>query len=161
MVNRTHTPYEYNKKVKHMIVNMSKEKIKKLLPIFIAISENTPIQIRAYHDGVYSNWIDVTDDSFIDISGKFEYRIKPEPKYVPFSYENYPNLINKVITWQTEENDVITENVGILTKISKNGVFCGAKFWNWEDFLLQCKFLKEMDYSGSNRPCGIEVYDNE
>lgn len=60
---------------------MDRNKAKKLLPIIQAHAEGKTIQSRCIK-GDKSLWYDDEDPSFDD---DFEYRIKPEPKYRPFS----------------------------------------------------------------------------
>ena len=60
---------------------MTREEIKKMLPIFVAFTEGKTIQSRCIK-GDTSLWYDDEDPNF---DGDFEYRIKPEPKYRPFA----------------------------------------------------------------------------
>ena len=60
---------------------MTREEAKKFLPIIQAYAEGKIIQSRCIK-GDTSLWYDDEDPSFDD---DFEYRIKPEPKYRPFS----------------------------------------------------------------------------
>ena len=59
---------------------MTREEIKKMLPILVAFAEGKAIESRCVK-GDKSLWYDDEDPSFDD---DFEYRIKPEPKYRPF-----------------------------------------------------------------------------
>ncbi len=59
---------------------MTREEIKKMLPILVAFAEGKAIESR-YVKGDKSLWYDDEDPSFDD---DFEYRIKPEPNYRPF-----------------------------------------------------------------------------
>lgn len=58
---------------------MDREQAKELLPIIQAFAEG---QVIEYRELGYKCWMGVTKPIF-DIE-KFEYRIKPEPKYRPF-----------------------------------------------------------------------------
>lgn len=58
---------------------MNREQAKELLPIIQAFTEGKVIEFRELG---YECWMDATKPTF-DIE-KFEYRIKPEPKYRPF-----------------------------------------------------------------------------
>lgn len=60
---------------------MTREEIKKMLPILVAFAEGKAIESRCVK-GDKSLWYDDEDPSFDD---DFEYRIKPEPKYRPFA----------------------------------------------------------------------------
>ena len=60
--------------------NMNIEQAKELLPIIQAFAEGKVIEFRELG---YECWMDATKPTF-DIE-KFEYRIKPEPKYRPFA----------------------------------------------------------------------------
>ena len=59
---------------------MTREEIKKMLPILVAFVEGKAIESRCVK-GDKSLWYDDEDPSFDD---DFEYRIKPEPNYRPF-----------------------------------------------------------------------------
>ena len=59
---------------------MTREEIKKMLPIIQAFAEGKTIQVRINND---SSWTDLLDDK-LEISNLYEYRIKPGPKYRPF-----------------------------------------------------------------------------
>jgi hypothetical protein len=59
---------------------MTREEIKKMLPILVAFAEGKAIESRCVK-GDKSLWYDDEDPSFDD---DFEYRIKPEPNYRPF-----------------------------------------------------------------------------
>lgn len=59
---------------------MTREEIKKMLPILVAFAKGKAIESRCVK-GDKSLWYDDEDPSFDD---DFEYRIKPEPKYRPF-----------------------------------------------------------------------------
>ena len=59
---------------------MNRNQAKDMLPIIQAYAEGKAIESR-YIKGDKSLWYDDEDPSFDD---DFEYRIKPEPKYLPF-----------------------------------------------------------------------------
>lgn len=59
---------------------MTREEIKKILPILVAFAEGKAIESRCVK-GDKSLWYDDEDPSFDD---DLEYRIKPEPNYRPF-----------------------------------------------------------------------------
>ena len=60
---------------------MTREEIKKMLPILQAFADGKTIESR-YIKGNKSLWYDDEDLSF---DNDLEYRIKPEPKYYPFA----------------------------------------------------------------------------
>ena len=60
---------------------MTREEIKKMLPILQAFADGKTIESR-YIKGDKSLWYDDEDLSF---DNDLEYRIKPEPKYYPFA----------------------------------------------------------------------------
>lgn len=63
---------------------MTREKIKKLLPILEAYANGKVIQF--YCRNPEPHWQDVQSDDLIDFSeDATRYRIKPEPKYRPFN----------------------------------------------------------------------------
>ena len=55
---------------------MTREVVKKLLPIIKAFAEGKTIQFRTNN----RSWVDLVDNN-LEINVLFEYRIKPEPKY--------------------------------------------------------------------------------
>ena len=59
---------------------MTREEMKKMLPIIQAFAEGKTIQVRINND---SSWTDLLDDK-LEISNLYEYRIKSDPKYRPF-----------------------------------------------------------------------------
>jgi len=83
-------------------------------------------------------WVINRNPMFTD---EFEYRVKPEPKYVPFTFEDAEFLIGKVI--KTKSGKVIKTIVGV----SPDGVDCGNTFSYFNHLLHHYTFL-----DGS--PCG-------
>ena len=61
--------------------DMTREEVKEMLPVLQAFAEGKTIESRCIK-GDKSLWYDDEDPSF---DNDFEYRIKPEPKYRPFS----------------------------------------------------------------------------
>ena len=60
---------------------MTKEEVKKMLPVLQAFAEGKTIESRCIK-GDKSLWYNDEDPSF---DNDLEYRIKPEPKYLPFA----------------------------------------------------------------------------
>ena len=60
---------------------MTREEVKEMLPVLQAFAEGKTIESRCIK-GDKSLWYDDEDPSF---DNDFEYRIKPEPKYLPFA----------------------------------------------------------------------------
>lgn len=58
---------------------MDKKKAKEFLPIITALAEGKTIQVL----NDYSVWVNITNPEFNRSASR--YRIKPEPKYVPYS----------------------------------------------------------------------------
>ena len=65
--------------LKSWMIDMTREEVKKLLPIIKAFSEGETIQ---HLDIINDKWKDV--DEFVYHGSVKSYRIKPEPKYRPF-----------------------------------------------------------------------------
>ena len=61
-------------------IDMTREEAKQLLPIIQAFAEGKAIESRCIK-GYKSLWYDDEDPSF---DNDLEYRLKPEPKYLPF-----------------------------------------------------------------------------
>lgn len=62
---------------------MNRQQAKDILPILQAFAEGKTIEVRSNSKYNPGEWIETTNPSF-DIKSH-EYRIKPEPKYRPFS----------------------------------------------------------------------------
>ena len=83
---------------------MTREEIKKMLPILQAFADGKTIESR-YIKGDKSLWYDDEDLSF---DNDLEYRIKPEPKYYPFANaEECWNELKKhqPFGWIKDKND--------------------------------------------------------
>jgi hypothetical protein len=117
---------------------MNKEKAKELLPIIAAFVKGKTIECKVGLIG----WRTVIEPTWSDGT---EYRIKPEPKLVPFTEKD--NIIGKV---------VITED-GIRAMITgqrKEGVYIGGGMFNtpktyplitYPGLLKTCKFDNGLD----------------
>lgn len=67
---------------------MTREEVKQLLPILVAFAEGKVIECRTKPSALRKGWRDINDWVEIeDIAywSNVEYRIKPEPKYRPFT----------------------------------------------------------------------------
>lgn len=69
---------------------MTREEAKKFLPVMTAFANGAKIQLK-FHNG---DWADVESPAFIKGS---EYRIKPEPEYIPFDFSDAEYLIGKAV----------------------------------------------------------------
>lgn len=66
----------------NIMINMTREEAKKLLPFIQAFSEGKTIQSKCITDDIPLWWNDNNPTFDVDT---FDYRIKPEPKYRPFA----------------------------------------------------------------------------
>ena len=92
---------------------MNKQKAKELLPIIKAFSEGKTIEFSRLN---LEDWNVCENPEFMDYN---KYRIKPEPKLVPFTFED--NLCGKVIV--TKDNN----NRAIIVGQMQNGVYTGTR----------------------------------
>ena len=64
---------------------MTRERARELLPIMKAYSEGKDLQCKYKTDGPTNPWVDALYPTF---SSDLTYRVKPEPKYIPFTFED-------------------------------------------------------------------------
>lgn len=98
---------------------MNREIIKAVLPVLEAYSDNKIIQ-SDYGNG----WKDIktlTSACIGDclVKGCCKLRIKPEPEYIPFTFEDAEQLIGKVIRPKNELHKLIL----LISMINFSGVF--------------------------------------
>ena len=93
---------------------MTREEVKKMLPIMQAYAEGRTIQ---FLDG--SKWLDLCESDFYESPER--YRIKPEPKYRPFK--------TKEECW----NEMLKHQPFGWLKSKKNGSFCCIGEVSWSD----------------------------
>ena len=93
---------------------MTREEVKKMLPIMQAYAEGRTIQ---FLDG--GKWLDLCESDFYESPER--YRIKPEPKYRPFKTNEE--------CWNEMQNH---QPFGWL-KSKKNGSFCCIGEVSWSD----------------------------
>jgi len=126
---------------------MTREKAKELAEILQAYSEGKNIQFFESHDG-WQDWSDNESEIFDDM----DYRIKPEPKYVPFenSKEMY-EAIRKHGAWVHLRFKDYEEYYAINT-ICKDGVLIGDD----EDGNERCfdEMVKDFVWADDGTPCG-------
>ena len=102
---------------------MNIEQAQKLLPIIQAFTEGKVIEFRELG---YECWMDATKPTF-DIE-KFEYRIKPEPKYRPFvnADECWQEMLrHKPFGWVKYREAFIS----LITQVSLNCVSIGKNYY--------------------------------
>ncbi len=71
---------------------MKRERAKDLLPIITAYSQGKVIECRDTRNVKQGPWEKTDEPMWLN---DVEYRIKPEPRYIPFTFDD--NLIGKVI----------------------------------------------------------------
>lgn len=95
----------------------------------IAFAEGKTIQSIYKVEGAQDEW---KDDNFpIWNNPLFEFRIKPEPKYIPFTFEDREELRGKWVKRKGSSNEVCVYN---LSKTRVNG-------YTWEHSLEVLEFL--------------------
>lgn len=119
-----------------MTINRAKE----LLSIIEAFTKNKVIQ---YCDNNKNIWIDTDEPRWGDY---VKYRIKPEPKYIPFTFEDMKSVRDKWIYFNNDTKRLIKINTystqGIVFSINTNN-----SYYNYDDLL---KFFSFED----GTPCG-------
>jgi hypothetical protein len=113
---------------------MTRGRAKELLPIIEAFTNGKEIEVS--EDG--ENWYEEICPNF---TNSLNYRIKPEPEYVPFTFEDAKKLIGKGV----EDKD--HKLSFIILMADKNRVFNYHGGITYEALLGYCTFL-----DGS--PCG-------
>ena len=116
---------------------MTREEIKKMLPILQAFADGKTIESR-YIKGDKSLWYNDEDLSF---DNDLEYRIKPEPKYYPFAnVEECWNEMKKhqPFGWVKEKHSdrysLITEVNGLSIKVKEGCLFTDSvKYYTFAD----------------------------
>lgn len=120
----------------------NRTELKTLLPILIAIENGETIEYRVNN----SKWI-----TFVNIAGdnitwnldgsKLEFRIKPEQKLVPFTFEDAESLIGKIIV---SKDKSVYETIN---QLNINEINCSGYCYEYQYLLNYFTFL-----DGS--PCG-------
>ena len=122
---------------------MTPERAKELLPIITAYSNGEPVE---YWTGV--KWIKKSIDAgWVD---EQKYRIKPEPKLVPFTFEDRQYFKNLWV--KSKEHDTLNS----LVQISKDDVLMTYGVKNIR--VTYSQLLKNYEFE-DNSPCG--KYINE
>lgn len=80
-----------------------------------------------YYSNYSEKWKIITSPSW---NKNIKYRIKPEPKYVPFTFDDADKLIGKAVT---SNNGIIH----IITEINKVNMFIGSNVYVSYDTLFK------------------------
>lgn len=95
---------------------MNRKEVKKLLPTLQAFADGK--QIEGIYKGVKSPWFNVEN---MDLDGGTIYRIKPEPKYIPFA--NADECWNEMLKHQPFGWIIRHDaNKSMITEVLKNGI---------------------------------------
>ena len=122
---------------------MTKEEAKVLLPIITAFAEGKTIQYRRKGSSDWADVIYYLIDNF-GLEQQCEYRIKPEPKIVPFDFNDAKDIIGKKVL------HIGTNQIFIINGVMINQVLIGKVDYEFVTFLSIFKFE-----DGS--PCGKEI----
>lgn len=117
---------------------MTRERAKELLPIIQAYAEGKEIEYRKLIRRC-ENWYEITKPTWNDTT---EYRIKPEPKYVPFTRND--DLLGERI-----ENK-FTHAVFMISGVTNEHIYVGPSFITYGELFNDYIFV-----DGS--PCGKVV----
>ena len=122
---------------------MTREVVKKLLPIIKAFAEGKTIQFRTNN----RSWVDLVDNN-LEINVLFEYRIKPEPKYRPFKNQEEcwnEMLKHKPLGWIKYSNfSCIIQNISLngITVIKEQEIH----YLNFEEHFMNIEFADETPF---------------
>ena len=118
---------------------MTRENIKTHWEQILAFKNDKTIQVKSLSTGI---WHDTNDPSF-DIM--YEYRVKPEPKLVPFKFSDAKFLLGKIVKGRS--------CIFIISNVSEHGIYNSLGNYTFKELLNNCTFE-----DGS--PCGI-IIQNE
>jgi hypothetical protein len=96
--------------------------------------------IKSYKCGKELDMFDTYKGTWVPITGPTfnldsEYRIREEPKYIPFDYGDIEKLIGRSVKCLSEPH------VGVIVYVNRFGVAIGQSFSKFEDLLNDFKFL--------------------
>jgi hypothetical protein len=125
---------------------MTPEKCKELLDsgVLHAYAEGKTIQ---YKDSS-GKWISVTNPSF----AVAEYRVKPEPKYRPFTFTEITDLLGKIIV-SNRDIEYIIHSITMYLDKSWNIKITKVNE-NYISLSISSKDLLK-DYTLNEKPCGV------
>lgn len=115
---------------------MTQQGAKKWAKEIEALQNGKTIQYRINKD-----WIDIETPNFDECGN---YRIKPEPKLVPFDLTDAEKLIGKVV-----KNNTTSKLIEMVVAVNEHSVICQSGMWYYTRFLKDFTFI-----DGS--PCGKE-----
>lgn len=130
---------------------MTREEIKKMLPILVAFAEGKAIESRCVK-GDKSLWYDDEDPSFDD---DFEYRIKPEPNYRPFKDAKECRaemLKHQPFGWLISQNGEVNS---LIISIDNEGLVIGDRNNGVMGFVTATDLFKIKFADGT--PFGVKV----
>ena len=140
---------------------MTKEKSKELSELLKAYSEGKTIQMLI-RQGCSVDGITVSADTWFDIKVEdinykefdneelYKYRIEPEPKLVPFTFEDSHLFLNKVVKGKTPHSDSRSKSVAV--SCNDDFVWLGSLAIG----LRYSFFLDEFEFEDGS-PCGKYV----
>ena len=126
-------------------MKFNRTELKTLLPILIAIENGQTVECR----GTIGEWYPITQDvhTTFYFDESYEFRVKPEQKLVPFTFEDAESLIGKVVKTKNGGNII-----GVVISIFNCVISMGGDKMTYNDLYRDFTFL-----DGS--PCG--KYINE
>lgn len=120
---------------------MTQEDAIKLLPIIKAYSEGKTIEVRSLLDGSWGNISNPQFDGDPSV-----YRIKPEPKLIPFTYEDAKELLGRAVRSKKGIAFAIIE--GIYQNSYQIDVVVGGYTKSYKELLSEFEFID------TGEPCG-------
>jgi len=98
-------------------------------------------QVQELYQGI---WKDVKKDAKIDFIDHYDYRIKPEPKRIPFDFSDAKTLIGRAVMHKDKRIFCI------ITDLTKVDIWLSNECKKYDELLSDYKFL-------DGTPCGKEV----
>jgi hypothetical protein len=116
---------------------MNKERAKELLPVITAFAEGKKVRTR--DKGTQDEWIEIKGEP--SWYPNQEYDVMPEPKYVPFTFEDAEVFVGKTVIAKDKSCG------GVITYFNKSKMLIGVFDTKYNVLLRDYLFL-----NGS--PCG-------
>lgn len=124
-------------------MKFNRKELKTLLPILIALENGQTVEYKC----LYGDWrtVDLQIDDVYEFNrSTHQFRIKPEQKLVPFTFEDAESLIGKIIV---SKDKTVYETIN---QLNINEINCSSYCYEYQYLLNYFTFL-----DGS--PCGKYV----
>ncbi len=119
---------------------MTREQVQNFLPIMKAYAEGRTVQVQSSE-----GWVDIVEPAWGMWEGRYrEYRVKPEPRYVRYTYETFMRAKG----WEGPLVNINNpQSHFIITEWKSDGVRLINYWCSWEHLFLNFKHI-------DGTPCG-------